>query len=602
MCGIIGYIGKRSCRNFLLEGLEKLEYRGYDSAGIAVLGEELELCKAVGPIAELKKQMAKQSLEGCCGVGHTRWATHGKPTLSNCHPHQDQGKKLALVHNGIIENYRAVKDDLQKQGVEFCSETDTEVIVQKLAAENQGDLRVALEKTLPQLEGSFALAIVAENEPEKLFCARRQSPLLAAKGEDGMAVASDVSALLDFSREIYELPEDSIAVLTAEGIRFWKNGEEISVEPQFIRWDSNAAQKNGFEHFMLKEIHEEPKALRDTLNHYVDLEKGCIRRETMPFSPEQAKEIRSISLAACGTAYHAAVMGQQWLEQLAGIPARAHIASEFRYSALPAMGGEVFIAVSQSGETADTLAALRYRKQQGCRCIALSNVIGSTIAREADCTLFTLAGPEIAVASTKAYVTQLLVFAIVALDLAQLRGKISGEELKDHLKKLAELPQQAEAVLANSQQVQDFAELHKACGDYYFIGRLLDQASALEAALKLKEVSYLHAEAYAAGELKHGTLALVDESCLCVVLATQSAIREKTLANLEEVRARGAQVLVIGTEKTEHCECWTLPESCDAFAPILSAVYGQLLAYYTAKVHERSIDKPRNLAKSVTVE
>ena len=609
MCGIVGFTGTKDCIPFLLKGLEDLEYRGYDSAGIAVCdaeNKEIDLCRAVGRIAQLREAVEEEKPEGCCGIGHTRWATHGRPSVENCHPHRDQQDSLAVVHNGIIENYQQLKVQLLQEGVSFRSQTDTEVIAQLLAQHNKGDLRTALEEILPLLEGSFALAVLDKKHPETILCARRRSPLLVAKGEDGAYLANDVSPLLDYSRDVWYVEENGVAVLTPDSICFYKNGEEQFPTSTHISWDSSAARKNGFEHFMLKEIFDQPTALRDTLNHYVDIEKGQVRRETMPFTKEQAMELKRLTIAACGTAYHAAVMGQNLVEQITGVPAMAAIASEYRYSNMPPMEGEVFLAVSQSGETADTLAALTHKKQQGLRCLALSNVIGSTIAREADHVMYTLAGPEIAVASTKAYLTQVLLFEILALDLAHLRGVIDDKQLKEGIQALAKLPEQVQSILDHKTLVEDFVQTQKDCRDIFFIGHLMDYASSLEAALKLKEISYLHSEAYAAGELKHGTIALVDESCLVVVTATQSTILEKTLANMEEVRARGAQLLLLGyfpEEKRPHdCTIWNIPKCEDHLAPILTTVYAQLFAYYMAKLHGCDIDKPRNLAKSVTVE
>ncbi|MBQ8598887.1 MAG: glutamine--fructose-6-phosphate transaminase (isomerizing), partial [Oscillospiraceae bacterium] len=450
MCGIVGFTGTKDCVPFLLKGLEDLEYRGYDSAGIAVCdaeNKEIDLCRAVGRIAQLREAVEEEKPEGCCGIGHTRWATHGRPSVENCHPHRDQQDSLAVVHNGIIENYQQLKVQLLQEGVSFRSQTDTEVIAQLLAQHNKGDLRTALEEILPLLEGSFALAVLDKKHPETILCARRRSPLLVAKGEDGAYLASDVSPLLDYSRDVWYVEENGVAVLTPDSICFYKNGEEQFPTSTHISWDSSAARKNGFEHFMLKEIFDQPTALRDTLNHYVDIEKGQVRRETMPFTKEQAMELKRLTIAACGTAYHAAVMGQNLVEQITGVPAMAAIASEYRYSNMPPMEGEVFLAVSQSGETADTLAALTHKKQQGLRCLALSNVIGSTIAREADHVMYTLAGPEIAVASTKAYLTQVLLFEILALDLAHLRGVIDDKQLKEGIQALAKLPEQVQSIL-----------------------------------------------------------------------------------------------------------------------------------------------------------
>ena len=611
MCGIVGFTKKinstSSCQEVLLKGLENLEYRGYDSAGIALAEAEcgsLEVCRAVGRIANLRQVVEEKQPQGHCGIGHTRWATHGKPSVKNSHPHLSENKTVAVVHNGIVENYQELKTALQQEGVHFASQTDTEVVAQLLEKHYSGDMKDTLETVTAMLEGSFALAVLDKNVPGTIYCARRRSPLLIAQNEEGSYLASDISALLDYTRDVWYVEEDSIAVLTAENIRFWKDGKEQFPQTVHIDWDSSAARKNGYEHFMLKEIFDQPAALRDTLEHYVDLENGRIRRDSMPFTEEQAKKLKRLTIAACGTAYHAAVMGQSLLEQVAGVPALAAIASEYRYSAIPPMEDEVFMAVSQSGETADTIAALMHKKEQKVRCLALTNVIGSTIAREADHVMYTLAGPEIAVASTKAYLTQVLLFEILVLDLAHLRGILSDEELKVKLMELEQLPKQVEEILNNRKTVEDFVQTQKACKDVFFIGRLMDYASSLEASLKLKEISYLHSEAYAAGELKHGTIALIDENCLVVVTATQTAVLEKTLANMEEVRARGAEILLVGRfdPQVQNCAVWNVPACSDQVAPLLTTVYAQLFAYYMAKLHDCDIDKPRNLAKSVTVE
>lgn len=611
MCGIIGFTGVRSCAEILLQGLEQLEYRGYDSAGIAVTGgNTIEAYKAVGRISELRAKLGAPMPTGHTGIGHTRWATHGRPSEANCHPHLSANKQVAVVHNGIIENYLALKASLESSGVVFRSETDSEVVAQLLEYYYTGDMCTTLLKVLPMLDGSFALGVLDANAPETLYCARRHSPLLVGLGQGEQFIASDASALIEHTRDMVALEDGDIGVLNAQGAAFYGlDGEPRHRTPMHVSWDAGAAQKSGFEHFMLKEICEQPQALRDTLAHYVDLERLEIRRSQMPFTKEQALALKELTIAACGTAYHAGMMGSALLEQVAGVRACAKIASEYRYGPvlLPqgSPEGMVFLAVSQSGETADTLAALRRAKGLGMRAIAFSNVIGASIAREADTVMYTLAGPEIAVASTKAYLTQVLLFEILALDLAHLRGRISDKQLKAALTELATLPDHAQAVLDNRDMVLDFAKRNRACHDIFFIGRLMDYTTSLEAALKLKEVSYLHSEAYAAGELKHGTIALIDEETLVAAIATQPEILQKTYANMQEVKARGAYLLLIGTPDENlpgDCEVWPVENINPSLAPLLATIYAQLFAYYTALMHGCDIDKPRNLAKSVTVE
>lgn len=612
MCGIIGFTGRRACAELLLEGLEQLEYRGYDSAGIAVLEDgALRTEKAVGRIAGLRAKLKGRMPTGCTGIGHTRWATHGCPSVENCHPHVDGSGRVAVVHNGIIENYQVLKMELEAQGVVFRSQTDTEVVAQLLGRAYRGDMAAALRAVLPRLEGSFALGVVCADAPDTLYCARRHSPLLIGLGQGEQLIASDAAALLAHTRTLLSMEDGELGVLTPDGVQLYgMDGAAHTREPQRVNWDAGAARKNGFEHFMLKEICEQPQALRDTLAHYVDLETMTVRRDRMPFTAAQACKLKELTIAACGTAYHAGVMGKALLEKLAGVRTRAEIASEYRYAPQPpwegGADGAVFLAVSQSGETADTLAALRKAKQLGMRAIAFSNVIGASISREADTVLYTLAGPEIAVASTKAYLTQVLLFEILALDLAHLRGHLTDEAMQDALRELAALPAHAQAILDRRDLVLDFAKRNRACHDVFFIGRLMDYTTSLEAALKLKEVSYLHSEAYAAGELKHGTIALIDEETLVAAIATQPEVLQKTYANMQEVQARGAYLLLIGTPDAENlpadCEVWPVEGVSAHCAPLLATIYAQLFAYYTAQQHGCDIDKPRNLAKSVTVE
>ena len=606
MCGIIGYTGLEDCVPFLLEGLTDLEYRGYDSAGIAVQEDgRIAVRKESGPISNLKERVEAVPVRGTCGIGHTRWATHGAPSQANSHPHLDQKGRVAVVHNGVIENDQALRRELEAEGVVFASETDTEVVAQLLGQVYDGDLLAALRLVLPRLEGSFALGVLDADQPGAIYCTRRQSPLLIGLGEHAAYLSSDGAALLAHTRTMCTLEDDEIAVLSPEGVVCYnRNGKEREKQSFQVEWDQTAARKNGFDHFMLKEIYEQPKAVRDTLEHYADLKTGTLRQENMPLSAKEAQGITEITIVACGTAYHAGMMGQAFLEKIAGIRTNVSIASEYRYGNRSCRPGELLIAVSQSGETADTLAAVRRENARGTRTVALSNVIGSTIAREADHVMYTLAGPEIAVASTKAYLTQVLSFLLLSLDLAYLRGTIGAEMVKKTLDRFARLPGEIEQVLARRDQVKAFAKANEDCHDVFFIGRLMDYTTSLEAALKLKEISYLHSEAYAAGELKHGTIALIDETTLVVAFATQEAVLSKTYTNMEEVKARGARLLLIGVPGARRdWEVWPIPEGTSELeAPLVATVYAQLFAYETALLRGCSIDKPRNLAKSVTVE
>ncbi len=607
MCGIVGFTGRTDCVKVLLSGLESLEYRGYDSAGVAVLGQDgLQVRKAAGRLANLRAELTQNPVGGCTGIGHTRWATHGEPNEVNAHPHTDMSGRVAVVHNGIIENFAELKSQLTDQGVKFRSQTDTEVVAQLLGLCDRGDMRATLRQVLPMLRGSYALVIASASQPDTLWCVRCNNPLVIGRGEGANYIASDVAALLRYTREVY-LPDDyEVAEITADRISFFApDGSPIEKEIQQVGWDVDSAQKKGFDHFMLKEIFEQPRAIADTLRHYVDTDTLTLRRDRMPFTRKQAVLLRQLTIVACGTAYHAGMMGKSLIQRLARIPVQAEIASEYRYSETLATENEVVIAVSQSGETADTVAAVRKAKKNGQRVISLCNVIGSTIARETDAVLYTLAGPEIAVASTKAYSTQMLLFELIALDLANLRGELSDEELREHLAELLRIPEKMEQILAQKDMVKEFTHRMKDCEDVFFIGRLMDYYSSLEAALKLKEISYLHSEAYAAGELKHGTIAMIDDTTLVVAIATQESVLEKTMSNVEEVRARGARLLLLSDHEIAvpaKAEVWAVPQTFDAFAPILTIVYLQLFAYYMALQRGCDIDKPRNLAKSVTVE
>ncbi|MDR1193517.1 MAG: glutamine--fructose-6-phosphate transaminase (isomerizing) [Peptococcaceae bacterium] len=608
MCGIIGYTGDRDCVGIILRGLERLEYRGYDSAGLAVLEDgRVDIRKAQGRLSNLAELVKASPVRGNIGIGHTRWATHGEPSYINAHPHADANQRLAIVHNGVIENSYTLRQGLAQKGIAFISETDTEVVAQLLGYYHTGEMLTTLYRVLPMLEGSFALAILDRERPDTIYCARKGGPLIVGRGAGGSLIASDIPAILSYSRDIFFLGEAEIGAVTPEGVSFYDSlGNPLEKTSVHIDWDIDAAEKDGYPHFMLKEIHQQPKVLEETLRHYVDMEKLAVRRERMPFTPAEAKALRRLTLIGCGTAYYAGLMGQSLIRRLARLRADCEIASEFRYSEPLIEADEAFIAISQSGETLDTVAALRLAKAAGRPVIALCNVIGSTVAREADQLMYTLAGPEIAVASTKAYSAQALTLMILALDLAHLRGHMTTAELKTALRALGEIPGQAERLLGQKERIQYFASRHFNCKKIFFIGRLEDYYLAMEAALKQKEISYIHSEAYSAGELKHGPLALIEEGALVIALATQSRVLDKTMSNLLEAKARGGKVVAVGQSPTPEllaaAEVWELPAADERFAPLLGAIPMQLFAYYMALQLGRDIDKPRNLAKSVTVE
>ena len=609
MCGIVGYIGRRSAAPVLMEGLEKLSYRGYDSAGIAVIdpGQRINVRKAKGRLGQLAQLLESSPAAGQVGIGHTRWATHGEPNDLNAHPHTDVKGSIAVVHNGIIENHEALRRFLENHGAVFVSQTDTEVIAHLLHHLYRGDMKEALLKAIPMLEGSYALGVVCSDEPDALFCARNDSPLVVGSRKGECFIASDIPALLSYTRDVIFLRDKEIARLDSGGIRVYDAyGEPSDHEPFHVDWDIGSAEKGGYAHYMLKEIHEQPEALQKTF---------APRRDTgddrwLPIPPEDARRLEKITIVACGTAYHAGIVGKYAIERLARLPVEADIASEYRYRD-PIIGkNELFIAVSQSGETADTLAALREAKRRGARVMAVCNVVGSTITREvgAENTLYTYAGPEIAVASTKAYLTQTELMLLIAVALGRLRGTLQGGRAEQLLKELSALPGKAEAALQTEGQLQRLAASAGMKKQVFFVGRGLDYALAMEAALKLKEVSYLSGEAYAAGELKHGPIALLQPGCLVVAAITQAALLDKTLSNLREVTARGASVVAVCKEslvekaKGSVTQIIPVPDADDLIAPLLAAIPMQLFAYCVAVARGCDVDKPRNLAKSVTVE
>lgn len=611
MCGIVGYIGEEQAAPLLLQGLEKLEYRGYDSAGVAVYtGEKLEVAKAKGRLKILSDMLDEgKSLKGTIGIGHTRWATHGAPSDINSHPQVSDSGKFAVVHNGIIENYLMLKTFLMDRGVTFVSETDTEVVAQLLEyyyKKYQCDILEAMIRVIHKVEGSYALGVICQDSPDELYAVRKDSPLIVGLGQGENFIASDVPAILAKTREIYRLNDNEIVRLTRNGVTvFNTDRDEVHKEPVHIDWDVSAAEKGGYEHFMFKEIMEQPKAIRDTISPRI--RDGEIVLDDITLTREQVESFRRIVIVACGSAYHVGVVAKYALEQLTRIPVEVDVASEFRYRHPIIDDKALVLIISQSGETADTLAAMREAKRLGARTLSIVNVVGSSIANESDDVLYTWAGPEIAVATTKAYSTQLAVVYLLALYLADLLGTISPEEYEGYLTDLQKLPEQIEAVLQNREHIQYFASRNFNAKDIFFIGRNIDYALSLEGSLKLKEISYIHSEAYAAGELKHGTISLVEDGTLVVALASYLPLFDKTMSNVKEVKARGAYVLGLTVEGKTEIEKETdfvfyLPATNAMMQPSLMVVPLQLFAYYVAAMKGCDIDKPRNLAKSVTVE
>ena len=611
MCGIVGYVGQQQAQSILLDSLSRLEYRGYDSAGIAVMKDgQIRLHKSKGRLINLADRVSAAPLSGCIGIGHTRWATHGEPSDINAHPHTDMKNGIAIVHNGIIENHDELRAMLQAKGCVFVSQTDTEVIAHLLSTMYQGDMMNALFKVQAMLEGSYALCVLCVHEPDKLYCMRKDSPLVVGIGQGEQLIASDVPALIARTREVELLDDKEIAVLTGDNLTIYNPyGEVRPAKPLHVDWDVEAAEKSGYAYFMLKEIHEEPEALKKTFTAYVDTEKMELRKNVFPISGEEAKAANGLTIAACGTAYHAGVVGRYIIEQLARIPVTVDIASEFRYRS-PIMGkDDLFTAISQSGETADTLAAMREASRLGAKVMALTNVVGSSIAREAgNNVIYTYAGPEIAVASTKAYITQIEVMILLAVDLAVKRGKMTTEDARAFLTAMSHIPDRAAKLMTCESDVQRFSSLYCDRKHVFYIGRGIDNALAMEASLKLKEVSYVMSEAYAAGELKHGAIALIEEGTLVCVLLTQEHLADKTLSNVREVRSRGARTLIICPESLrekaarEADDLWVFPDCRTELTPLLAIIPVQLLAYYMAVSRGCDVDKPRNLAKSVTVE
>ena len=608
MCGIVGYIGPKEAMDILVEGMSKLEYRGYDSAGVAVYSEgKINIRKSVGRLHKLADSLEETPLGGSVGIGHTRWATHGRPSDQNSHPHTDCHGNFAVVHNGIIENYLEIKEELIEKGHVFTSETDTEVIAHLLEEYDTGDFKETVLKVLGRVRGAYALAFLSRKHPERLICAKQDNPLVVGLGEGENFIASDIPAIIRHTRKTFILSDGEIAEIDANSVVVTdKEGKIITKKVFEVRWDAEAAEKDGYDHFMLKEIFEQPKAVRDTLGGRLAEDQVVLKE--LDWTDEEVKNFRKIFIVACGTAYHAGLLAKTWIESKVRIPVEVDIASEFRYRKPLVDEHTLMIVVSQSGETSDTLAALREGKRLGAHTVAVTNTVGSSIARDADKVLYTWAGPEIAVASTKAYTTQAVVLFLLTLYLARKFDRMTVEEEKFYISELAKLPELITKVLESEAACKEFAEKEgKNAGHMFFIGRSLDYAAVLEGALKLKEISYIHAEAYAAGELKHGTLALITEGMPVIAVSTQLEVMEKTISNIQEVRARDAVVLGIGSSENKdwrhHADYAIELPPCDAMLmPIITAMPLQLIAYHSAVVRECDVDKPRNLAKSVTVE
>ena len=608
MCGIVGYIGDNQAAPILLEGLEKLEYRGYDSAGVAVFSENgIRVAKAKGRLRVLSELIeGGKAVAGTLGIGHTRWATHGAPSDVNSHPQTSEGGKFAVVHNGIIENYLYLKNHLMRRGVQFVSETDTEVVAQMLEYYDRGDILETIAKVISKVEGSYALGIISTEYPDRLFCVRKDSPLIIGVGAGENFIASDIPAILSHTRDIYRLKDNEIAVLTRDAVEFFSpDAEPVEKTIEHIEWDIEAAEKGGYEHFMMKEICEQPKAVRDTIAPRI--RSGRVVLDDITLTAEQLKSFTKICIVACGTAYHVGVVAKYAFEELLRIPVEVDVASEFRYRKPIIDERTLMIIISQSGETADTLAALREAKRAGCRVLSIVNVVGSTIANESDDVIYTWAGPEISVASTKAYSTQLAVIYLLTLYIGEKLGRLSAEELDRYIDELQQIPELIEKMLAHKENIQFFASRYFNAGDMYFIGRNVDYAASLEASLKLKEISYIHSEAYAAGELKHGPISLIEDGTLVIALATDGRLFDKMMSNIREVKARGAVVLGLATEDRTEIAGQTdmvfyIPKISPFMLPSLSVIPMQLFAYYVASMKGCDIDKPRNLAKSVTVE
>jgi glucosamine--fructose-6-phosphate aminotransferase (isomerizing) len=613
MCGIVGYIGSKKVSTVLLDGLRRLEYRGYDSAGIALIDNgKINVVRSAGKLRDLEENLSLASLDGSFGLGHTRWATHGRPTEENAHPHRDCTGSLVVVHNGIIENYKALKEELRAAGHIFKTETDTEVIAHLIEAARSSEEGMSFEdavrRAVPRLEGSFAFAAVSARDPQKIVAARNGPPLVIGLGNEEYFVASDVPAILHHTRDVFFLDDRETAVITPAGVVITdEEGRTVAKQVQRITWDPIMAEKSGFKHFMLKEIYEQPRAIRDTLLGRVSQETGQIFLDEMEIDEEEFRACSKLHIVACGTSWHAALVGKFMIERLARLPVEVDIGTEFRYRNPILADEHLVLVISQSGETADTLAAQREARRRGVKTLAICNVVGSMVTREAQGVIYTHAGPEIGVASTKAFTAQIAALHLLAMHLGRLRGTLTEQECREQIAALMHIPTQIEQLLAKDAQVEEIARDFFRSADFLYLGRGINYPIALEGALKLKEISYIHAEGYPAGEMKHGPIALIDRSMPVVALVFEGRLRDKMLANIEEAQARDGSIIMITEEGNEeagrHCDrVLTVPRTIDLLTPILACVPLQLLAYHIALRLGCDVDQPRNLAKSVTVE
>jgi glutamine---fructose-6-phosphate transaminase (isomerizing) len=614
MCGIIGYIGSKPVVPVLLDGLRRMEYRGYDSAGVALVSPEgIALRRSAGKLANLELAIREEPLDGLYGVGHTRWATHGRPTEENAHPHRDCTGRIVVVHNGIIENYLELKQELQKQGHQFKTETDTEIVAHLVEREMRDDgLEQAVRRALKLMRGMFAIVLVSVEDPEKIVAVRNGPPIVVGLGDKEFFVASDIPAILSHTRDVVFLGDEEMAIITRSGVEFTDySGRAVSKTTQRVLWDPIAAEKGGHRHFMLKEIFEQPTAARDTVLGRVSIDRGQIFLEDLNVSDEAFRALDKVTIIACGTSWHAALVGKYLIEALAHVPVEVDYGSEYRYRNPIISSNELAVVISQSGETADTLAALREAKRKGARSIAICNVVGSMATREAEGTIYTHAGPEIGVASTKAFTSQLIALQLLALHMAQVRGTVPADKMRQHIEDLLHMPQIIEHAIKASAPIEKVAERFHNRTDFLFLGRGINYPIALEGALKLKEISYIHAEGYPAGEMKHGPIALIDDRMPVVAIAPDDHVFEKMVGNVQEAKARGASVIAITTagddrmagvlDSTTHV-ILPMPRTTPLLTPIVMTIPLQLLAYHIAVSRGCDVDQPRNLAKSVTVE
>ena len=614
MCGLVGYVGNKDVVPILIDGLKRLEYRGYDSAGIGVIEKgKLELRRCMGKICNLENVLKEKPCKGSIALGHTRWATHGRPSEENAHPHTDCQDRLVVVHNGIIENYLTLKKGLIKEGHKFKSETDTEVLahlVEKYLAKSRGKKSIlfALQRALKEVEGSYAVGVISVDDPEKIVCARKESPLVIGLGRKEYFIASDVPAILGYTRKVIYLDDGETAEVSTSGVEVYdKSGKKIKKKVFQISWDPVMAEKGGYKHFMLKEIHEQPRAIRDTFRGRMAPDKGEVYLEEIGLSKEEIRKIEKVYIVACGTSYHSALYGEFLFEELVRLPCEVDIGSEFRYRNPIINGNTLVLLISQSGETADTLAGLKEAKEKGGKTLAICNVLGSTATREADGVIYTRAGPEIGVASSKAFTAQLTALCLLAIYFGRVRGTLGKEKARNILMHLLRIPHQVEEVLENQEEIIACAQSYFKKIDFLFLGRHINYPIALEGALKLKEISYIHAEGYPAGEMKHGPIALIDENMPVLAIATNSKVYEKVVTNIEEVKARDGIVIALATKNNKEIKkkaeyVFYLSETLEILSPIVNVVSLQLLAYHIAALRGCDVDQPRNLAKSVTVE